>query len=603
VRTKKSWALGMLLVGALSLAASVPVAMRVEVEPLRQVGDRTEVAVVVQVSPEDRVRIGSNAILRIELDGGVVSSGSPMRAVRLEDDGSTRVVIEWPPGTHQLRVEIEDPTKEDTGLWVGTVRIPDLSPDASVEEVPEPDSGPASESASAPASENPEPETPPPTGVKGTVDTSAEAAAASTLTEAPTPEPSSEPVPTVDEPEDAESIAETAPEPPRADAPAIVESAAVGAAAMPEMSEPVTNQEPVEIERSEPEPVAESAPEEAPVEEIEPTMVPPEKREVVPEPEGEGPVTEDGLEPQVEAEEQPPLVEPLRAEPPPQTAAPEPAAPPQPEEPAAPVSAALAARYEEWGNAEPDIREFSLTITRGREPAMDIEPIDVQLRVGGSRVPVERLGGVKNAPLLLGLAIDVAADEADNWPGMQGSLSPIVGRAGGGRGRLFVATPDSIGAWGTEPDAPTGGTESQISKNAARLVIASIERFKGMHGRTFLVVLTDGRNEPAREDWQEATEAAGEAGVPILVIALWDDAFNQRTRKNLKKLTEVSGGSLFLVQGKPQLESAADRFGRFLDGGYSLRFRSPAGDRQTVTSISVTASDKDLDVSAPKSVR
>ena len=109
--------------------------------------------------------------------------------------------------------------------------------------------------------------------------------------------------------------------------------------------------------------------------------------------------------------------------------------------------------------------------------------------------------------------------------------------------------------------------------------------------------------EPAKEDWQEATEAAGEAGVPILVIALWDDAFNQRTRKNLKKLTEVSGGSLFLVQGRAQLESAADRFGRFLDGGYSLRFRSPAGDRQSVTTISVSASDKDLDVSAPKTIR
>ena len=68
----------------------------------------TEVAVVVQVSPEDRIRIGTNAIVRIELDGGTVSSGSPMRAVRLEDDGSTRITVEWPPGEHHLRVEIED---------------------------------------------------------------------------------------------------------------------------------------------------------------------------------------------------------------------------------------------------------------------------------------------------------------------------------------------------------------------------------------------------------------------------------------------------------------------------------------------------------------
>ena len=43
--------------------------------------------------------------------------------------------------------------------------------------------------------------------------------------------------------------------------------------------------------------------------------------------------------------------------------------------------------------------------------------------------------------------------------------------------------------------------------------------------------------------------------------------------------------------------------GRYLDGGYSLRFRSTGGDRQTATAISVSASDKELDVSAPKTIR
>ncbi|MDH3815757.1 MAG: hypothetical protein OEV48_14800, partial [Acidobacteriota bacterium] len=162
--TKKSWVLGLLLVGAVNVTASTPVAMRVEMEPQRQVGEMTEVAVVVQVSPEDRIRIGSNAILRIELDGGTVSSGSPMRAVRLEDDGSARVVVEWPPGEHHLQVEIEDPSKEDTGLWVGTVRIPDLSPEGASPPVaePEPVSASASAPAPAPASGKPEPVTPQP---------------------------------------------------------------------------------------------------------------------------------------------------------------------------------------------------------------------------------------------------------------------------------------------------------------------------------------------------------------------------------------------------------------------------------------------------------
>ncbi len=188
-------------------------------------------------------------------------------------------------------------------------------------------------------------------------------------------------------------------------------------------------------------------------------------------------------------------------------------------------------------------------------------------------------------------------------PVCEGSLEPIVERAGDGRGRLFVATSAGVGAWGADMDAPGGVTMAQTSENVARLVIASLETFEGRRGRTFLVVLTDGRDEPAKDEWQQATDAAGAAGVPILVIALWDDDFNNRNRKNLKKLTDISGGSLFLVQGRAQLESAADRFGRYLDGGYSVRFKSPGGDRQNVTTISLSASDKEVDVSAPKTIR
>jgi hypothetical protein len=533
--------LGSLLASALSVAATAPVAMRVEVEPIRQVGDATEVTVVVQVSPEDRLRIGSNAILRIELDGGKVSSGSPMRAVRLEDDGSARVVVEWPPGEHHLSVGIEDPSKEDTGLWVGTVRIPDLSPEGAHLPVadPEPNPEPAPVSMPTPESEKRQPAAP-----------------------EPVPEPTTVPVlakpePMTPAPTETEEAIDTA-------------VAAAGASIVAEL----------------------------PTKKIEPEPVPvPE-----PEPELEQPVTPPVTE--TEVVEEKPLVEPLRSDP--QAAEPEAIAPRQQAQsvPAmVPVSADLAARYEEWESDDSNSREFSVVMLRGREPARSVAIDSLRLRVGGSEVPVEKLGDLESAPLLLGLAIDVEPEEIDGWSGMQGSLAPIVERAGDGRGRLFVATSAGVGAWGADMDAPGGVILAQETENVSQLVIAALERFEGQRGRTFLVLLTDGRNEPSKEEWQQATDAAGAAGVPVLVIALWDEKFDNRARKNLKKLTEISGGSLFLVQGRAQLESAADRFGRYLDGGYSVRFSFPAGDRQTATTVSVSASEKDLDVSAPKSIR
>jgi hypothetical protein len=580
--------LGTLLAVALGVAATAPVAMRVEVEPLGPSGDKTEVALTVLVSPEDRGRVGADAIIRIELDGGKVSSGSPMRAVKLEN-GSTRVVLEWPPGEHDLRVQIEDPSKEDTGIWVGRVRIPDLSPgSAQVEPEPTP--------------------VPPPVP-----------------TPVPTPEPVPVPAPETTSPQpaeptaDAQVSAEDEPaESAAVDEPVVAGAAALGAAAAAEDSSPTDRKEEKTVVEAPPDPVEEvpdSAAAETVATDTGAEIDQPAAAEVDAEAEAEtstdvstseSPPTE---EPPVVEEEQA-IVEPLRADPPPEAAEPGTVAPgepaptaPAPEPLAVPLSAETAARYDEWQQAEPDTREFSIVVTRGREPELGLDPGVLRLRVGGSDMVIEKLGSPENSPLLLGLAIDVSSEEVDGWTGARGSLASLSDRAGGGRGRVFVATPAGVGAWSTEPKPPPPGGDDTGGGNVASLVKESLKPFIDQRGREFLIVLTDGRNEPSKAEWSDATAVAAASGVPILVVALWDGDFSQRTRKNLKQLTEVSGGSLFLVQGTSQLDSAADRFGRLLDGSYALRFKSASEPTGKPIQISVTSSDKKLDVRAPKSIR
>jgi hypothetical protein len=643
VHKKYSWIVGSLLAGALGIAATAPVAMRVELEPLRTVDGLTEVAVIIQVSPEDRGRLGSNVIVRIELDGGAVSSGSPMRALSLERDGSTRFSVEWPPGEHDLRVAIEDPSREDTGLWVGTVRIPDLSSGQPVREdeapVPVPVPVPVPETSTPPEPEiSPaKPESPKP------------------LDAEPAAEPESAEAPKI------ESVAaesgverEAPPEPAAPDLPEAAGAAAVGAAVIADAPAPTARAE-TGIERTDkaataaqpdselvPPPVVEEPPAVEPEPEIdqpgeaelvsqaepeptaavgdeEPGPLPVEaesgqmtEAEVAPEPEvGQTVEAEEEAEPPLteeptEAEEELPIVEPLRAEPSPDAVTPkaEPVIEALEQSPnSVPLSAEGAALVADWGRSDAETRELTFVVTRGREPVADIDQKLLRLRIGGSDVPIEKLGNAAMAPLLLGLAVDVGSEEVDGWSGARGSLASLAKRAGGGRGRVFVATAQGVGAWGAEPSPPAPGEGASVGSNVARMVVASLEPFAGQRGRTFLVVLTDGRNEPTKDEWNEAREAAAAAGVPILVIALWDEGFSHRTRKNLKVLTEESGGSLFLVQGSAQLDSAADRFGRLIDGSYALRFSSSSVPGTKTVAVDITASDKKLIVSAPKSIR
>jgi hypothetical protein len=311
------------VIGALGIAAAAPVAMRVEVEPLRSVHALTEVAVIVQIAPMDRGRMGSNAIVRIELDEGRVSSGSPMRAVGIEDDGSFRVVVQWPPGEHDLRVVVEDPSKEDTGLWVGRVRIPNLAQPDSAEEIvptdPVPVPVPDVESVQiTDAAETPDAESAhlndPPTSDEPAIAAAAAAGAAIAPEPAKPPETKKAQVP---EPEAIEPIADPAPDPvsvaePEAPAPAEmpsrVDTIDEGEQAM--LSEPEPLVAPIDAEPT-------AALEEPVIEEIDAAVEMPE-----PEPEPmatdieEEPV--EVIEPRVEDDELP-LVEPLRADPPPES--------------------------------------------------------------------------------------------------------------------------------------------------------------------------------------------------------------------------------------------------------------------------------------------
>ena len=524
--TRKIFALWLLItVAAVQPALAEPLAVRVEVEVLGPVSGGARVALTVQVSPEDRGRIGANAMLQVELDGETPPGQSPMWAVRMEDDGSARIETVWPPGEHELQVRISSPNGRDSGLWVGAVRIP----------------GPGAAPVAPPAAPDER--------------TSASGAAPTEPTSPPAaPPPASEPraVP-------ADEVRSAAPDEP----------------GLP----PPVAEDAVETVLPAPEPVAEAGPAPEAAAQLDPPAV---EQKIA---EGEATAgdevaafggTATGSPVVVEAppveEVVEPVVEPLRAEPSAPADAPPASAPAAPA--LLPPEAAAAAAPAWAADADAAGSELTAVVLEGREPARGLRTSDLRLRVNGAEVSIEALGEAGEAPLFLGVAVDAGPDSGIGWPG-GGDLAPLITRAGDGLGKTFYAAAgDRVGGWGAGPPASApGGTGGDV----ASLIVDSLRRFDGVRGRRFLLVVTDGRNQPDKESWKQAVTAAGEAGTPVLVVALWDDGFSRRTRNNLREIAEVSGGSLFLVQGETQLDRAAERFGPLLDAGVAVRFRVPAG--------------------------
>jgi hypothetical protein len=560
-----------LLVGVLTIAASAPVAMRVEVQPQRAEGGGTVVVVVIQVSPEDRTRIGGNAMARIEIDGEAPPGQSPLWAVNLENDGSAEIETIWPPGEHDLRVEIASPSGKDTGLWVGKVRVPDFgaSADAAttpVRPTPVPEPAPVSDptvaaggaGAVAVAPSVPEASTAPPSpegpaaspvDVSDELDEGGERSAETERSETGPPEDA------IERPEADLQSAGEAPSPPKPEIEPAVAAAGIATTTLPELapSPKVDQPEPARVTTapSEPPPVVE-------------------------------PVRSQGS---------PSAAEPLRSD---SVAAPVP-------QPAAPLAEVLAA-YEEWEDADPDSTDLTVVVMRNRQPVPDLGANDLELRVGGSPVPITAIGDAKQAPLLLGVAIDLSDENVGQWGQVSRDLTPLNERAGGGLGRIFVTTTGAESDWDANLEQMDEAIVTPASGDLAALIRASLGRFDGRRGRTFLLVLTDGRTEPSKESWRETTAAMESAGVPVLVMALWDEGFEKKLRKNLQQITSISGGRLFMLQALHQMEGAVERFGGVLDAGVALRFATPPVGKGPLQVV-VTAPDRTLDITAPRTIR
>ncbi len=131
-----------LFAALVSIAASSLVAMRVETEILGPAGENTALALIIQIAPEDRPRVGRDAWLKLVLRqaGDVVESYD--LGVDVDSSGVVRYMLTMAPGRYQVRADIEG--INGNGFWTGTIDIPAPGP------VPQPPQEPAPTPAPAP---------------------------------------------------------------------------------------------------------------------------------------------------------------------------------------------------------------------------------------------------------------------------------------------------------------------------------------------------------------------------------------------------------------------------------------------------------------------
>jgi hypothetical protein len=304
-----------------------------------------------------------------------------------------------------------------------------------------------------------------------------------------------------------------------------------------------------------------------------------------------------------------PMVEPLRSPEPAPTRGSPPAEPQAAVEAGDPTQSVKAiapetlSAIDAWQDATPGTTDLTVIVSRDRQPVFGLQSGDLSLEIGGAAVPIEKVGDAENAPLLLGFAVDLSPDGVANWPQVSRMLGPLVQRVEGGLGRLFAATGGQATDWAPAPARLDELLPNPSGGDLTGLIDRALARFAGERGRTFLILITDGRSNPTKQSWKETNQRIAEAGVPLLVIALWDESFSNKVRKGLQQLSADSGGRLFQVLGVDQLDGAVDRYGPVLDSSVALRFQPLGRSKPGPAQVAVKAGDRSLDVTAPKTIR
>jgi hypothetical protein len=246
--------------------------------------------------------------------------------------------------------------------------------------------------------------------------------------------------------------------------------------------------------------------------------------------------------------------------------------------------------------------ELTVMVTRGGSPVTGLSAGDLTVRIGKSAVDVVAVEGPGQAPAMLGLAVDLGPESTPDLPWLGRMCGQMAAHDGGEKDRVLVRNRDGRdGGWSRRTDAVASAID--VAEPAAgdlpSLVSDSLQSFEGVRGRTMLVLLTDGRGAVSRGGWKATFDRARRVGVPILVMAIWRDGFPAGLRKDLRRLAELSGGSVFYIQGPVQVDDALERFGAAVDGSYAVAVAASPGSQ----GVSVAVGDANAVVRASTTVR
>ena len=202
---------------------------------------------------------------------------------------------------------------------------------------------------------------------------------------------------------------------------------------------------------------------------------------------------------------------------------------------------------------------YTSVVDRQGRPITGLGPESFQIKEDGVPQKLARFETVESLPIHVGILLDTSASMIGVLPDVRRAALSFIDQAITPKDRAAIITFNNfpqlkVGL--TSDRASLGGGLAGLAPEGRTALYDSVMfglyYFAGIKGQRAILILSDGKDESSRFDFEQTLEYARRAGITLYTIGLRLRDLGARSK--LSRLAEETGGSSFFLSGIEELE-------------------------------------------------
>ncbi len=224
---------------------------------------------------------------------------------------------------------------------------------------------------------------------------------------------------------------------------------------------------------------------------------------------------------------------------------------------------------------------YTTVLDRSDRPVQGLTQDDFEVSEDGVPQTLVRFDQVSDRPFHAAILLDVSASMDGSMSEVQEAALGFFQNAVSPKDRATLITfndrPHLAVKFTNDTTRLAGGLAGLKAERGTSLydsLIFSLYYFNGIRGQKAILVLSDGKDESSRFEFEDALEYARRAGVTLYAIGMSEAADDRDSRKRLSELAEETGGRAFFIDSAAELGAIYTTIQEELRSQYLLAYQS-----------------------------